>query len=55
MDVEIDDRRTLDAVFALGMTRGNGGVIEKAKPHRSADFGVMARRADGDEGIIMGS
>src|SRR3984885_6940025 len=33
MDVEIDHRGATDAVFALGMTRGDGGVVEKAKTH----------------------
>src|ERR1700730_18156057 len=53
VDVEIDYRRAADTVFALGVTRGDGGVIEKAKAHRLADFGVMTGRAHRDERILM--
>src|SRR5450759_2549132 len=52
MDVEVDHGCAGDAVFALGVTRGDGGVIEKAKPHRLVDLGVMARRADRHERIL---
>jgi len=32
MDVEIDHRGAADAVFALGVTGGDGDIVEKAKP-----------------------
>jgi len=32
MDVEINHRGASDAVFALSVTRGDGGVIEETKP-----------------------
>ena len=34
MDVEIDDGGAGDAVAALGIARGNSGVVEKAETHR---------------------
>ena len=51
MDVEIDDRHPLGPVRRPGVTRGDGGVIEEAEPHRGRDFGVMAGGARGDEGV----
>ena len=51
MHVKIDDRRTGDAVTAPRVTRGDGGVVEKAEAHRPRGLGVMAGRPHGDEGI----
>ena len=51
MDVEIDDRDALGAVGRLGVTRGDGRIVEEAKAHRRRDFGMMAGRARGDEGV----
>jgi len=31
MDIEIDDRRAADAVFALGVAGGNGDIVEEAE------------------------
>ena len=53
MDVKVDDGGALDAVFPLRVTGRNGGVIKKAKSHGPVDFGMMARRADGDKSIPM--
>ncbi len=53
MDVEIDDRGAFDAVFALGVTGGDRGIVEEAEAHRLADFGMMAGRAHRDEGVVM--
>ena len=55
MHVEVDHGGTADAVFALGVTRGNRGMIEKAEAHRLADFGVMAGRAHRDERVVVGA
>ena len=51
MDVEIDDRDALGAVDRLRVACGDGGVVEEAEAHRGRDFGVMTRRARGDEGV----
>jgi hypothetical protein len=53
MDVEIDDRRAADAVCALGVTGGDGDIVEEAEAHRLGDLGMMAGRAHRDEGILM--
>ena len=51
MDVEIDDRGALGAVLALGVARRDRGVVEQAEAHRPRGLGVVAGRADGDEGV----
>ena len=51
MGVEIDDRDTLGAVDRLGVTSGDGRVVEEAEAQRRRDFRMMARRARGDEGV----
>ena len=51
MDVEIDDRDALSAVGRLGMSCGDGRIVEEAKTHRRRDFGMMAGRSRGDEGV----
>src|SRR5271166_846775 len=51
MDVEIDDRDALGAIDRLGVTRGNGSVVEETESHWRRDFRMMARRARGDEGV----
>src|SRR3954447_24697390 len=38
MDVKIDDRRAADAVFALGVTGGDGDIVEEAEAHRLRDL-----------------
>ena len=53
MDVEIDHRGAADAVFALGVARGDRGVVEEAEAHRLADLGMMAGRPHRDERIAM--
>src|ERR1700730_16266855 len=55
MDVEIDHGGAGYAVFALGVTRGDRGMIEKAKAHRLAGLGMMAWRTRRDERIMMGA
>ena len=55
MHVEVDHGGAADAVFALRVTCGNRGVVEKAEPHRLGYFGVMAGWADRDERVIMGT
>ena len=55
MHVEIDHGRAGDAVFALGVTRGDGRVVEEAKAHWLVDLGVMAGRARRDERILVGA
>src|SRR5262245_20334662 len=49
--VEVDDRGALDAVLSLGVTGGDGGVVEEAKSHRARGLGVVAGGARGDEGV----
>ena len=51
MHVEIDDRDPFGAVGRLGVARGDRCVIEEAEAHRVRDFGVVPRRARGDEGV----
>ena len=51
MDVEIDDRRALGAVLALGVARRDRRIVEQAEAHRPRGLGMMAGRADGDEGV----
>ncbi len=51
MDVEIDDRRALGAVLALRMARRDRRIVEQAEAHRPRGLGVMAGRADRDEGV----
>jgi hypothetical protein len=53
MDVEIDHRGAGDTVFALGVARGDRGVVEEAKAHRLVDLGMMAGRAYRDERVVM--
>jgi hypothetical protein len=45
MDVEIDDRDALGIVALAGIESGNGGIVEEAKAHGPARFGMMAGRA----------
>ena len=52
MDVEIDHGGARDAVFALGVARGNGGIVEEAKAHRLVDLGMMAGRPHRHEGVV---
>jgi hypothetical protein len=52
MDVEIHDRNALEAMRRDGVARGDSGVVEEAKAHRRRAFGMMARRAHGDESIV---
>src|ERR1700676_3367780 len=44
VNVEVDHGGAADAVFALGMPGGDGGVVEKAKTHRLVGFRVIGRR-----------
>jgi hypothetical protein len=37
----------------LRVASGDGGIVEKAEPHRAADRRVMARRAHEREGIVV--
>ena len=51
MDVEIDHGGALGAVLALGVAGGDRGIVEQAEAHRPRGLGVVAGRADGDEGV----
>ena len=51
MHVEIDNGCAGDAVTVLRITRGDGGVVEKAEAHRVRGFRVMARRSRGDKSV----
>src|SRR5579872_2748693 len=51
MNVEIDHSDAFCAMDVSGVTRRNGRIAEKAETHRSCGFGVMPRRACGDEGV----
>ena len=43
---------TRSAPYAgLGVTPGDGGIVEEARTHRRRDFGIRARRANGDKGV----
>ena len=55
MDVEIDDRRAADAVFALGVARRDRDIVEEAEAHRLGDLGMVTGRAHRDERIGVGS
>ncbi len=55
MDVEIDDGGAPDPVFALGVARGNGDVVEEAKAHRLVDLGMMAGRPHRHERVVVGA
>ena len=52
MHVEIDDGDSLDAVGRLGVTGGDGDIIDEAEAHGIARAGVMARRARGHESVV---
>src|SRR6478736_6486224 len=52
MHVEIDDGDPLQPVVALRVTRADADVVEQAEPHRPFGFGVVARRAARDEGVL---
>ena len=41
----------LGAVGALGVARGDDGVVEEAEAHRPVGLGVVARRPHGAEGV----
>ena len=53
MNIKIDDCHAADAVFALGVTGGDRGVVEEAEAHRLRHLGVVAGRAHRDERILM--
>ena len=52
MHVEIDDGRAFGAVAVLRVARRDRGVVEQAEAHRPRRLGVMAGRANGDEGVV---
>ncbi len=52
MHIEIHDRDALRAVHGDGVTRGHGGVVEKAEAHGRGAFGVVAGRTHGHEGVV---
>lgn len=47
MDVPVDDGDALDSVAALGMARGEGGIVEETETHRPVRCGMMSGRTDG--------
>lgn len=49
MDIEIDDRHTLDGVFIERMRSGNRNIVEDAESHRSRPLGVMPGRTHAAE------
>ncbi len=51
MDVEVDDGRALGAVAALGVARGDRGIVEQAESHRHRGFRMVTRRANRHEGV----
>jgi len=50
--VEIDDRHTLETMCLERVAGCDCDVIEEAEAHRLASLGMVARRADGTEGIF---
>src|SRR5687768_17906024 len=53
MDVPIDDRDLLDLrIFPLRVTRGDGDVVEKAKPHRPFFRRMVSWRTHRHESIL---
>jgi hypothetical protein len=52
MHVEIDDGDALGAMRRLGVTGGDGDVVDKAEAHRIAHARVMAGRARCDKGRV---
>src|SRR6476659_7079131 len=52
VDVEIDDRDPLQPVITLRVSRADTDVVEQAEPHGPFGFGVVARRAARDEGVL---
>ena len=51
MHVEIDDGRALGMVAVLRIARRDRRVVEQAEAHRPRRLGVVAGRANGDEGV----
>ena len=45
MDIEVDDRGAVDAVALLGVSCGDGGVVEQTKPHGPRSLGMVTGRA----------
>ena len=53
MNVEVHDRDALDAELGLGVAGGDRDVVEDAEPHRAALEGVMPRRSDEREALLL--
>ncbi len=51
MDVPIDDENLREAVMALGVTRGDGNVVEDTDAHALVGASVVAGRSDAAECI----
>ena len=51
VNIEIDNRDPLGAMFGAHIVRGYRDVVEKAKAHRPVAFGMMPRRAHLAEGV----
>ncbi len=52
VDIEVNDGDTLQSVYGLRVTCGDGGVVEDAKTHRRRRFGVVAGRPGDDESVV---
>ena len=46
VDVEVDDRHSLEAALVAGRPRGEGDVVGEAEPHGEPLLRVVSRRAD---------
>jgi Glycine/D-amino acid oxidases (deaminating) len=51
MHVEIHDRNSPEAMGAARLMGAHGDIVEQAKPHGRRRLGMVARRANGAEGI----
>ena len=52
MNIEIDDRDTIDCMMFQGMACRDRHVVEEAETHRQGVFCVLARRPHGAEGVV---
>ena len=52
MDIPIDDENSFQVVRVLQISRGDGNVVEEAKPHGTIRLGVVPRRADHGKTVV---
>src|SRR5687767_6688721 len=55
MNIPVGDENFANAMFFLGVTRGDGDVVEEAEAHAAGGTSVVAWRADCAEGVFDGA